>query len=190
MLQRSTRFSQKCYNENWARNIMCHGNNDCNECVSGKSIKRPWWVYNVYQLRYDWHVGLDDNGNVLPIYPILIDMSYKYYYVGHDDFQGGAWVWRYVSFFGAHLTLHRLSGIKMWFFGGHEQLASETWNILLINFHPFSTHGRPCPPVTTAFTSAIVIPKRAPAPKTGPATQKMGLPPHNVPNNYSEFQDV
>ena len=44
--------------------------------------------------------------------PILIDMQYKYY-VGHDDFQGGAWVWRYVSFFGAHLTLHRLSGIKM-----------------------------------------------------------------------------
>ena len=178
MLQRSTRFSQKCYNENWARNIMCNGNNDCNECVSRKSIKRPWWVYNVYQLCYDWHVGLDDSGNVLPIDPILIDMSYKYY-VGHDDFQGGAWVWRYVSFFGAHLTLHRLSGIKLWFFG--EQPVAR--QIFLINFHPFSTHGRPCPPVTTAFTSAIVIPKRAPAPKTGPVTQKMGLSPHNAPNN-------
>ena len=41
--------------------------------------------------------------------------------------------------------------------------------------------------MTTAFTSAIVIPKRAPPPKTGPATQKMGLPPQNVPNRNLSF---
>ena len=44
------------------------------ECLSRKSVKGHGEIYNVYQLRYDWRIGLDDNGNVLPIDPILIDM--------------------------------------------------------------------------------------------------------------------
>ena len=139
------------------------------ECVSRKSIKRPWWDLQCLSTTL-WLTCRPGWQWQCTTYPILIDISYIYY-VGHDDFQGGAWVWRYVSFFGAHLTLHRLSGIKMYSFWWSWTASCEAWKIFLISFHPFSTHGRPCPPVTTAFTSAIVIPKRAQPHKTGPATR-------------------
>ena len=152
------------------------------ECVSRKSIKRPWrdlqylstmlwltcrpgwqWQCTTYRSNSDWYV----------VQILCRPRWLSGWSVG---------VALRVIFWCSPHTAPPLWNRNMIFWWSWTA-SCEAWKIFLISFHTFSTHGRPCPPVTTAFTSAIVIPKRAPAPKTGPATQKMGLPPHNVPLN-------